>query len=390
MSESFFVVGLMSGTSVDGIDAALCEICGEPPELKTQVVATHSVRYTASFRKCVLNACNGGTVDEICRLNADIAEHFAQAVQHFIDAGHRVDLIGSHGQTVWHDVNESGQVTSTLQIGSGAIIAERTGITTINDFRMRDIAAGGQGAPLTSYVDWLLLRDVDSWRAVQNIGGMGNVTLLPPLSDTSSKMIAFDTGPGNALIDSIVSIISNGKLNYDKNGAIASGGQVDLGWLKQLLAHPYFEQAAPRTTGRELFGTQYARQLHETGKQRQLSDADIVATLTAFTAHSIADAYRRFAPQMPAQVILGGGGAHNTTLTRMLAEQLPDASIHNHEAIGLSTDFKEALVFAVLAYETWHQRIGCLPEQTGATHGTVLGQVTPGNNFKELIKRTWL
>ncbi len=383
------VVGLMSGTSLDGIDAALCEIDGTPPALRAQILATVSVPYERDFRGRLLALCSPGTIDDACRLSFELGERFADAVRQVTDDTQSIDLIGSHGQTIWHDV-DNRHVTSTLQIGSASVIAERTGITTISNFRERDIAAGGQGAPLTSYVDWLLLRHPDQWRAVQNIGGIGNVTLLPPLSDMQSPMLAFDTGPGNVLIDALVAMITNGTHHYDEDGAIAAEGTVDVAWLADLLTHPYFQQPPPRTTGRELFSTAMAVELLVTGRSRNLRDVDIVATVTALTAHSIADAYQRYAPHSPPEVILGGGGARNQTLVQMLSDALPATIIQTHEAIGVDSDFKEALVFAVLAYETWHNRVGCLPAQTGASHGTVLGQITPGNNYAALIKRSWL
>lgn len=379
------VIGLMSGTSGDGIDVALCEITGAPPALSATILNTWSIPYEESFRQQIFYACERGDAGDICRLNAEVSERFAQAITDHIDLSD-VDLIGSHGQTIWHDVTPEGRVTSTLQIGTPAILAERTGVTTVSNFRERDIAAGGQGAPLTAYVDWLLLRDRTDWRAIQNIGGMGNVTFVPPLNDETSPLIAFDTGPGNALIDAAMFALQ-GK-PYDEDGALGGSGNIHHKWLKQLLSHAYFEQIPPRTTGRETFGTEYAQHLVKQGKILRLSDADIIATLTALTAYSIADSYQKYAPSMPKTIILGGGGSHNQTLIAMLSELMP-VTVTTHEAIGLDSDFKEALVFAILAYETWHHRVGCLPSQTGATHATVLGQITPSHNYVDLIKRTW-
>ena len=377
------VIGLMSGTSGDGIDVAVCDVDGAPPNLRATIIKAWSVSYDDGFRRKIFQACETGNAADICRLNVEIGERFAEAIGDYAAVA---DLIGSHGQTIWHDVIEDGSVTSTLQIGAAGVIAERTGLTTISNFRERDVAAGGQGAPLTAYVDWLLLRHPEHWRAVQNIGGMGNVTFLPPLSDTSSAMLAFDTGPGNALIDAAMLQLT-GKA-YDQDGLFATSGQINHAWLDELLSHRYFKQPPPRTTGRELFGTEKARQLIQDGQAKDMDTADIIATLTALTSHSIAAAYRDFAPSMPKEIILGGGGSHNKTLVSQLAELLP-ADVLTHEAVGLDSDFKEALVFAVLAYETWHDRASTLPEQTGARHASVLGQITPGTNFAALIKRTW-
>jgi anhydro-N-acetylmuramic acid kinase len=389
------IVGLMSGTSADGIDAAVCEIGGAPPHVRARIVQATMQPYPDDLRQRILDAClpERSQVDTLCRLNADLGEHFAQAALHVIaEAGIRpeaVDLIGSHGQTVWHAVQPDGRVSATLQITEASVIAELTGITTVSNFRPRDVAAGGQGAPLTGYADWLLLRHATHWRAVQNIGGMGNVTFLPPLADSSSPPLAFDTGPGNALIDAAVSLMTHGAQRYDHDGLLAARGRVDQEWLSGLLAHPYYQRRPPKTTGRELFGAQMSEELVAEGRARGLEDASILATLTALTAASIAVAYRRFAPAPIAEVVLGGGGARNPTLVAMLRERLAPAAVLSHEDIGLDSDNKEALVFALLAYETWHARPGTHPALTGAHHAAVLGQITPGRNYAALIRQTW-
>ncbi len=391
------IVGLISGTSADGIDAALCEIFGTPPHFRARIVHAITHPYPDGFQQRIHNTClpELSRVDEICQLNAELGEHFAQAVRHVIaDAGRSladVDLIGSHGQTVWHMVQPDGRVTSTLQLTEAAVIAERTGITTICNFRPRDIAAGGQGAPLTSYADWMLLRHPDDrhWRAVQNIGGIGNVTFLPPLTDSTSAPLALDTGPGNALIDSATILITNGQQRYDRDGLLAARGTVDEEWLRALLAHPYYRRQPPKTTGRELFGPPMAAELVAQGRARGLDDHSILATLTALTAASIADAYRRFAPAPVAEVIVGGGGARNPTLMAVLRQWLDPVPVLTHEDIGFDSDNKEALVFALLAHETWHARPGNHPALTGADHPVVMGQIVPGANYTDLIRRTW-
>jgi anhydro-N-acetylmuramic acid kinase len=389
------VIGLISGTSADGIDAALCAINGAPPHMEARILHAVTHPYPDGFQQRILEAClpDRSRVDGLCQLNADLGEHFAAAALHVIsDAGQSpgaVDLIGSHGQTVWHMVQPDGSASATLQITEAAVIAERTGITTISNFRPRDIAAGGQGAPLTSYADWLLLRHPVHWRAVQNIGGIGNVTFLPPLADASSAPLAFDTGPGNALIDAAVSLISGDAQHYDRDGGLAARGSVDEPWLRALRAHPYYERRPPKTTGRELFGAPMAVELVAEGHARGLDDADIVATLTALTAASIADAYQHFAPAPVTEIILGGGGARNPALVAMLRQQLSPAAVISHEDIGLDSKNKEALVFALLAYETWHARPGNHPALTGASRPVILGQITPGDNYADLIRRTW-
>ena len=389
------IVGLISGTSADGIDAAVCEISGAPPHLYARIRHAITYPYPDGFQRRIHRACQPehSPVDALCQLNADLGEHFAAAAQRAIVAagltGAEVDLIGSHGQTVWHMVQPDGRVSSTLQIGEAAIIAERTGITTVSNFRPRDVAAGGQGAPLTGYLDWLLLRHPDHWRAVQNLGGIANVTFLPPLSDPDSDPLAFDSGPSNALIDGAMVTLTGGAQSYDRDGALASQGRVDEAWLRALLTHPYYTRRPPKTTGRELFGLEMAAELVNEGHVRGLDDAGIVATLTALTAESIADAYRRFAPAPVGEIILGGGGARNPALVAMLRERFDPAPVRTHEDIGLDSDNKEALVFATLAHETWHARPGAHPALTGASHGAVLGQITPGANYADLLRRTW-
>ncbi len=389
------IVGLISGTSADGIDAAVCEVTGAPPGLQARIHHAITYPYPDGFQRRIHRACQPehSPVDALCQLNADLGEHFAAAAQRAIAAAGLtaadVDLIGSHGQTVWHMVQPDGRVSSTLQIGEGAIIAERTGITTVNSFRTRDVAAGGQGAPLTSYLDWLLLRHPDHWRAVQNLGGIANVTFLPPLSDADSDPLALDSGPSNALIDGAMVTLTGGAQSFDRDGALAAQGRVDEAWLQVLMAHPYYERRPPKTTGRELFGLEMAEELVSDGRGRGLDDASIVATLTALTAESIADAYRRFAPAPVGEIILGGGGARNPALVAMLRARFDPVPVRTHEDIGLDSDNKEALVFAVLAHETWHARPGAHPALTGASHGAVLGQITPGANYADLLRRTW-
>ncbi len=390
-----YIIGLISGTSADAIDAAICDIVGKPPQIEARIVHAITYAYPAGFQQRILDAGlpEKSRVDELCQLNVDLGEQFASAALAVITSAglttNDIDLIGSHGQTVWHMVNPSGQATSTLQLTEAAIIAERTGITTVSNFRPRDIAAGGQGAPLTSYADWLLLRHRSHWRAVQNLGGIGNVTFLPPLTDTTSAPLAFDTGPSNALIDTAVHIITGGAQSFDRDGQLAAQGQVDDVWLSQLLTHPYYERQPPKTTGRELFGAEMGATLVAEGRERGLDDAAIVATLTALTAASIVDAYERFAPVPVAEVILHGGGTRNPGLVQMLRDRLAPVPVLTHEDVGLDSDNKEALVFALLAHETWHARPGIHPALTGAHHPVVLGQITPGNNYPDLIRRTW-
>jgi anhydro-N-acetylmuramic acid kinase len=386
------VLGLMSGTSADGIDAALIDISGRPPQLDVELISHTHIPFAAEQRADIFTLFDPatGTVDRICHMNFRLGECFAAAAFQAIEgAGLKpgdIDLIGSHGQTIYHAVDAASPVRSTLQIGEEAVIAARTGITTVADFRVADVAAQGQGAPLVSYVDWLLLRHSSRIRAIQNIGGIANVTYLTP-GDDDSAVVAFDTGPGNMLIDFAVNRATDGMQTYDVNGALAVSGKIDKTLLADLMAHPFISQRPPKTTGREQFGVGYASELWSRAQSQGISDADLVATLTAFTAESIADAYRRFLPQMPDEVILGGGGAKNQTLVRLLRQALDPIAVTMHGALGIPDDAKEALAFAVLAYETLHGRAGNLPHCTGASRRAILGKITIGTNYQELIRR---
>jgi anhydro-N-acetylmuramic acid kinase len=385
----------MSGTSVDGIDAAVVEIEGAPPDLHVKPLSFTCVPLSAAQRErifCLFDPATG-TIDRICHANFWLGELFAAAALRGIrEAGLKprdIALIGSHGQTLYHAVDAAAPTRSTLQVGEAAVIAAQTGITTVADFRVADVAAGGQGAPLVSYVDWLLLKHPTLTRAVQNIGGIANVTYLPP-GHSPEGVFAFDTGPGNMLIDDAARRATGGRQTYDRDGKIAAQGQVDADLLATLLAHPYLQQAPPKTTGREAFGVFYGSEVWAQAEARGLRAEDVVATTTAFTAASIAGAYDRFLPQMPDQVILGGGGALNPTLVDMLQRRLGAAQVMRHEDLGLPSDAKEAIAFAILAYETIHGRPGNLPACTGAKTHAVLGKITPGSNFSVLLSSTLL
>lgn len=383
------VVGLMSGTSADGVDAAVVRIEGAPPRLQWRLLAHLNIPHPPDLRREIF-ACfrpETGTVDRLCRLNFALGHAFAAAALQAIAAAGltpaAVDLIGSHGQTVWHI--PVGPSASTLQLGEAAVIAEVTGIPTVSDFRTRDMAAGGQGAPLVAYVDALLFRHPTLSRAAQNIGGIANVTYLPSLS-AAEEVFAFDTGPGNVLIDYAASRATAGVGRYDQDGVLAGQGRVDRELLAAWLTWPYFRLSPPKATGRELFSEQFAAQVWDEAKARGLAAPDIVATLTALTAHTIAQSYRAFLPRLPDEVIVSGGGARNPTLMVMLCQALEEVRARNEpatrvitaDALGLPAEAKEATAFAILAYETWHGRPGNLPTATGARRRVVLGSVTPG------------
>ena len=387
------VIGLISGTSADGIDAAVVEVTGAPPAVQARLLRFETVPWPDALRAAIFEAFRPETsaVDRLCGLNFQVGEQFARAARQVAEAAgltlDGVDLVSSHGQTVWHAVGPDDPVHSTLQIGQPAVIAERTGLTVVADLRARDVAAGGQGAPLVGYTDYLLLRDTAKTRAVQNIGGIANVTLLPAGAGPEA-VFAFDTGPGNMLIDDAVVRLTDGRLPFDRDGQLGAQGRVDAGLLAELMAHPYFSLPIPKTTGREQFGRQLGAEIWARAAQRGLAPVDLVATLTQFTATSIADQYRRFVGRVD-EVVVGGGGADNPTLMRMLAASLPEARVLRSDALGIPADAKEAIAFAVLGYETVHARPGNLPTVTGAAGPRVLGSVTPGANFAALMTQIY-
>lgn len=374
------VVGLMSGTSADGIDAALLEIQGAPPRLTWKVLKHVHQPHPPALRDEIF-ACfdpQTGAVDRLCALNFALGRAFADAALAVIAAAGRkpedVDLIGSHGQTLWHI--PTGAQASTLQLGEPAVIAERAGIPVIANFRVRDMAAGGQGAPLVAYVDALLFSHPERTRALQNIGGIANVTYLPP-AGAGGQPFAFDTGPGNMLIDDAARRATGGALAYDRDGQIAARGAVHAGLLAELTADPYLSMQPPKTTGREWFGSQYGERTWQRSLSLGLAPEDIVATLTEFTALSIARAYRDFLPAMPDEVIVSGGGARNPILMARLAQHLHGARVTDSSGCGMDIEAKEAAAFAVLAYESYHHRPGNLPAATGAARPVILGSLTP-------------
>jgi anhydro-N-acetylmuramic acid kinase len=333
------VAGVMSGTSLDGIDVAIVDIRGK----RIETVAFRSTPYPKAVRESLLNVT---TVAEVSRLNFALGELYAKAI---LAMGHSVELVGMHGQTIYH---EGG--THTLQIGEAAVVAERTGVDVISHFREADIAAGGQGAPLVPYVDKLLFGGTKKNRAVVNIGGIANVTLLP-------EGIAFDTGPGNMVIDALVSHMTGGKQTFDRNGRIARSGTVNELLLRNLLQHPYFKRKPPKSCGREQFGREFTQMLMATG----LPMRDLIATATELTVGIIADAIQAD------EVIASGGGVHNAFLMERLASLIP---VRSSAEFGIDPDAKEAVAFAVLAYQTARRRPGNLPSATGARHPVILGK----------------
>ena len=384
---SSIYVGLMSGTSADGIDAVVARLCGTGRGVRAELLAHVHQKFSPTFRDRVLKACLHGSVPEICELNFVLGEQFARATVAAIRRAKlkpsQVTAVGSHGQTVHHLPNAA--TPSTLQIGEPSVIAERTGITTVADFRVGDMAAGGQGAPLVPYADWCLFTDAARPRIIQNIGGIGNLTFLPP-GALLDDVVAFDTGPGNMVMDAVISKLTQGRETFDRGGRLAAQGVVAKGLLTECLAHPYLRRGLPKTTGREEFGEVFVNQFLARAKQLKLSNADALATATAFTAESIAGAYLRFVfPKINAgalenlQIILGGGGAKNATLVRMISESLGGRlQILKHEDFGIPSSAKEPLAFAMLAHATMNNVASNVPSVTGARRSVVLGKIVAG------------
>ncbi|WP_347272983.1 anhydro-N-acetylmuramic acid kinase [Candidatus Kuenenia sp.] len=394
------IIGLMSGTSVDGIDTCLAEISGNGVSTRVNVLAFATYPYPDSIRNAVLEASNpsSGTVEKICRLNFTLGKLFAEAVKNIANASgislFDIDLVGSHGQTIYHipclssDSLVHGNMLpagiapagSTLQIGEPSIIAQETGITTVADFRPRDIAAGGHGAPLVPYADFILFRDKEKGRSLQNIGGIANVTFLPKDCNIN-EVIAFDTGPGNMIIDRITERITNNAAHFDKDGMLAAQGQINRELLLNLQKHSFLSKPPPKTTGREEFGVWYTDMIYNDAVKAGINNMDILATVTWFTAYSIAEGYKQWILNRHSisEVILSGGGCHNKTLLKCIKQNLdPSIRIYPIDMFGITSDSKEALAFAILANETISGNANNVPNATGAREQVVLGKIIPG------------
>jgi anhydro-N-acetylmuramic acid kinase len=376
------VAGLMSGTSADGVDVAIVDITSR----SQQIVAFGTTPYPTTIRKAIFRLCDSKTssIENICHYHFLLGRLFAKALMEQCKknkiALSSINLIGSHGQTIYH--NPSGirhgktLIRSTLQIAEPSIIAQQTGITTVADFRPADIACGGQGAPLVPFIDYRLFANRRFSRAIQNIGGIANVTYLPAAS-TPDDIVAFDTGPGNMILDGLMTIITHGKKTYDRNGALAAKGTIHQPLLRELLKHPFFRRRPPKTAGRENFGLPYCQTLYRNAISKKLHPEDILATATAFTAVSIAEAYRRFLPADPDQIILCGGGAQNHTLVNLLRQQVKPAAFFTTSDFGIDSDAKEAVSFAILAWCTLKGVAGNVPAATGAAKPAILGKIIP-------------
>jgi anhydro-N-acetylmuramic acid kinase len=393
MKESRLIAGLMTGTSLDGVDAALVEIVGSG--LFTRIKLKHfvSLPFDSAVREELLKVASGKLTSSqtISQLNFLLGILYSEAVFKLCQKAridlYQLDLIGSHGQTIFHQSEPSlfcgHQVASTLQIGEASFLVEKTGVTTISDFRPRDMSAGGKGAPLIPYVDYLLFRDQRLGRVLLNIGGIANVTSIP----AAAKMIqvrAFDTGPGNMARDALVRHFTHGEKKFDYQGELARSGQVIPDLLGRLLSAEYFFRRPPKTAGREQFGEPFVTKLLDWAISYKFED--LICTAAEVTAWSIAKAIENFVvPEAHIdQIIVSGGGARNEFLVTRLKALLPQLEVLRSDDLGIPADAKEAIGFAILANETFNLHAGNVPSATGARHPVVLGKVTYGNNYKRL------
>ncbi len=371
------VLGLMSGTSVDGLDCAFLTVQGHGDRTKVTSVQAKTYPYSADERAFIHSLFQGDvSARSLCEASFRLGERFAAlALQFLAEIGvssSDLDLIGSHGQTVWHQppsacVNEPQATPSTLQIGEPAVIAARTGVITVGDFRVADVALGGEGAPLVPFCDWLLFRKPTGIRALQNIGGIANATIL---SAHAQDVLAFDNGPGNMLIDALAPWASSGAQFMDLDGHLSAQGRIVPEVLTALLADPYLQLPPPKSTGRERYGHGFARALRE--RYAALAPLDLLATVVAFSAHAIALSLR---PLGVDEVLVSGGGAHNRTLMDILGRLMAPVPVRKLDAMGINVDNKEAVAFALLAVQTVHAQSAVLPRVTGARRGAILGKI---------------
>ncbi len=377
---SRLVVGLMSGTSADGIDAVLTRITGAGFQTKAEQLGFYFQPFDEATRQRILAVCGGsaGGSRELCLLGTHLGILYTQAVRGLLaQCGvEKIDLIGCHGQTVYHIPEATAylgtELRGTLQIGDPSYLAEAFGCPVVSDFRIRDMAAGGLGAPLVPYTEFLLYRSETEDVALQNIGGIGNVTLLPAGCGLE-EVTAFDTGPGNMVMDALAAKLTDGRQSYDDGGRLAASGKVIPELLSRMLEDPYLAKEPPKTTGREYYGAEYVEKLLTFG---DYATVDILTTATAFTAQSIALSLRRFAKRMPARLVVGGGGSRNPTLLRFLQEALPECRVQTQEDLGLDSDAKEAVAFAILANEALFGIPNNAPSATGAKHPVVMGRIS--------------
>jgi anhydro-N-acetylmuramic acid kinase len=381
------VLGLMSGTSADGIDVALARISGSPPHLNARLLKHTSVNFPPKLRKEILRVAEQQPISagDLSQLNFRLGEIFAEAAltacRRFRIAPKKIALIGSHGQTIFHQGNRvpyfGHKTASTLQTGEASVIAARTGITTIADFRPADLAQEGQGAPLVPYADYVLYRHPKLGGVSLNLGGIANITVIPA-NAKPAQVFAFDTGPANMLIDALVAHFTRGSRRFDKNASLAQQGRGIPALVDALMRDPYLKLAPPKSTGREYYGRSYLQKLLTLGKRHHAKPNDLIRAATIFTALSIVDALNRFVlPKTKIdRLIVSGGGARNPLIHSQLAALLPSLEIVSSSHFGIPEDAKEAFAFALLAYETFHHRPSNLPSATGARAAAILGKIS--------------
>jgi len=381
------VLGLMSGTSADGIDVALARVSGSPPHLHAELLGHTSFSFPAALRKEILQVAEQQPISagELSQLNFRLGHIYADAVlaavKKFEVSPTRVDLIGNHGQTIFHQgqpVKYFGRpIASTLQIGEGSVIAARTGITTVSDFRPADMALGGQGAPLVPFADSVLYRHPKLGRVSLNIGGIANVTVIPA-GARPDQVFAFDTGPGNMLIDALVQHFTRGRQRFDKDARHAQSGRSIPRILNELMKDAYLKIAPPKSTGREYYGRAYVQKVLALGRRHHAKPVDLIRAATIFTALSVVDALNRFVLHKHKihQLIVSGGGARNPLILTQISAALPGVKVLPSSSLRIPEDAKEAFAFALLAYETFHRRPANLPSATGARGPAILGKVS--------------
>ncbi len=378
--------GVMSGTSLDGVDAVLARFRGRPPEIEWELLAHVPAPFETVLRRRLFAMAEGEAIPvrEVARAHVALGELYAAAVLELLrTAGLGIEKLSGvtiSGQTVHHQSPRRARGEGvSLQLGSGPVVAERLGAPVVSDLRAADMAAGGEGAPLVPYADWLLFRSVGEGRVILNVGGIANLTAFPA-GAVADNVVAFDTGPGNLVMDGLVRALSGGQEAFDEGGRRAARGRPDLSLLEEALRHPFFATSPPRSTGREEFGEVFVRDWLARGREVNLSEEDLVATACALTAESVASAIREFVkPRFAVQALYAaGGGARNQALLQALARRLGSIRIETSEALGVPVECREALAFATLGRETLARRPGNLPSVTGASRRTILGSVSDG------------